>query len=59
MILTKSQCELLINMMNASIQMAKNSGIPIGKEYYDDIDEIKDKLYKELNVAARRDALWF
>ena len=59
MILTKSQCELLINMMNASIQMAKNSGIPIGKEYYDDIDEIKDKLYKELSIAARRDALWF
>ena len=59
MILTKSQCELLINMMNASIQMVKNSGIPIGKEYYDDIDEIKDKLYKELNIAARRDALWF
>ena len=54
MTLTKSQCELLINMMNASIQMAKNSGIPIGKEYYDDIDEIKDKLYKELNIVVRR-----
>ena len=57
MTFTKNQCELLINMMNASIQMAKNSGIPIGKEYYDDIDEIKDKLYKELSVTTRRSAL--
>ena len=42
MTLTKSQCRLLIDMVKASILMAKNSGIPIGKEYYNDIDEIID-----------------
>ena len=46
--LTKSQCELMINILNASIEHSMKSGIPIGKEYYYDLDEIKDKLYKEL-----------
>ena len=39
--LTAKQLELLINMVNASINMASNSGIPIGKEYYDDIDIVQ------------------
>lgn len=46
--LTRNQVELLINMVNASIEMAMKSGIPIGKEYYEDIDTIKQKLYEEL-----------
>ena len=51
MVLTKSQCELLINVFNAGIESAMKSGIPIGKEYYNDIDNIKEKLYKELQYA--------
>lgn len=51
MVLTAKQCELLISMFNASIARAKESGIPIGKEYYADIDLIRDKLYEELNEA--------
>lgn len=46
--LTKEQYVLLMNMVNASINNAVSSGIPIGQEYYKDIDEIKEKLYKEL-----------
>lgn len=54
--LTRDQCILLINMVNASIEMASKSGIPIGKEYVEDIDEIKKKLYEELaeiNMSER------
>lgn len=50
MILTKDQCDLLINMVNASIQRARDSGIPIGVEYYEDINIIKEKLYEELQL---------
>jgi hypothetical protein len=46
--LTRSECNLLINIVNAGITRAIESGIPIGKEYYKDIDSIKNKLYKEL-----------
>lgn len=46
--LTREQCILLINMVNASIEMSSKSGIPIGQEYIEDIDEIKKKLYEEL-----------
>lgn len=55
MILTKNQCELLINTFNASIERAVKSGIPIGKEYYNVIDEIKEKLYCELREAIKRE----
>ena len=54
--LTREQCILLINMVNASIEMSSKSGIPIGKEYIENIDEIKKKLYEELaeiNKSAR------
>jgi hypothetical protein len=54
MTLTKKQAELLINMFNASICKAQESGIPIGKEYYEDIDAIRDKLYQEMAEANRR-----
>ena len=55
MVLTRKQCQLLINMVNASITVAANSGIPIGKEYYQDIDIIKEKLYKELAELNKRE----
>ena len=45
MVLTKTQCELLIKMFNASIVMSMQSGIPIGREYWEDIEAIKEKLY--------------
>ncbi|MEE1302486.1 MAG: hypothetical protein UHD64_06850 [Bacteroidales bacterium] len=51
--LTREQCILLINMVNASIGMSARSGIPIGKEYVEDIDEIKKKLYEELAEINR------
>ena len=35
-------------MVNASIEMALKSGIPIGKEYYEDIEIIKKELYTKL-----------
>lgn len=46
--LTARECELLINVFNAGITRAVESGIPIGKEYWKDIDSIKNKLYEEL-----------
>ena len=55
MILTIKQCELLINIFNASINQCINSGIPIGKEYYYDIDNIKEQLYQELTDAIKRE----
>lgn len=45
MILTKNECILLINVFHAGIENAAKSGIPIGKEYYEDIENIKKKLY--------------
>lgn len=48
MVLTKSECNLLINIVNAGITRAVESGIPIGKEYWKDIDSIKNKIYEEL-----------
>ena len=51
--LTREQCILLINIVNASIEMSSKSGIPIGKEYSDDINEIKKKLYEELAEINR------
>ena len=49
------QCELLLNMFKASVEHAMKSGIPIGREYYDDIDTIKNKLYNELQEAIKRE----
>lgn len=54
MVLTRKQCDLLINMFNASIQRARDSGIPIGVEYYEDIDIIREKLYEEYRESNRR-----
>lgn len=47
--LTRKQCELLLDVFNAGIINAIKSGIPIGKEYYSDINEIKEKLYQEIS----------
>ena len=46
--LTRKQIALLIDMVNASIKMAGNSGIPISDEVCKDIDKIKQALYEEL-----------
>ena len=56
MVLTVSQCKLLIDMFNASLTQAARSGIPVGKEYYDDLDAIKDKLYCEYGEAIERES---
>lgn len=53
--LTAKECELLINVFNAGIKRAVESGFPIGKEYYKDIDNIKEKLYKELYKAQKEE----
>lgn len=52
--LTLNQATLLLDMFNASLSRAADSGIPIGKEYYEDIDKIKEKLYEEINKLNRR-----
>ena len=53
--LTIKECELLINVFNAGIKRAIESGFPIGKEYCKDIDNIKEKLYKELYNAQKEE----
>lgn len=52
--LTVEQYELLLNMFNASLEAALKSGIPIGSEYYNDIEAIKEKLYRDLHKAIER-----
>ena len=53
--LTSEQYTLLYDMFNASIRHAMNSGIPIGKEYYEDIDIIRDNLIKALQQAKLKE----
>ena len=55
MMLTSKQYDLLIDMFNASIRQALNSGIPIGREYEKDIDIIKTALYDGLYESIRRE----
>ena len=55
--LTVKQCDLLIHIFNASIESATKSGIPIGKEYYEDLDIIKKQLYQELSEGIRREII--
>jgi hypothetical protein len=45
--LTVNQIELLQSMVNASIQRAAESGIPVAKEFYNAIDNIKEWLENE------------
>lgn len=59
MILTREQCNLLMQMVNASISMAVRSGIPIGKEYYENIEIIKEEINKESMEAYRREVEHF
>ena len=51
--LTAEQYTLLYDMFNASIRHAMDSGIPIGKEYYEDIDIIRDNLLKALQQKLK------
>ena len=53
--LTAEQYTLLYNMFNASIRHAMDSGIPIGKEYCEDIDIIRDNLLKALQQAKLKE----
>ena len=53
--LTPEQYTLLYDMFNASIRHAMDSGIPIGKEYYEDIDIIRDNLIKALQQAKLKE----
>ena len=53
--LTVEQYTLLYNIFNASIRHAMDSGIPIGKEYYEDIDIIRDSLLKALQQAKLKE----
>lgn len=55
MILTVSQCKLLLSTFSAGVTRACQSGIPIGQEYYDDIDAIREKLYCEMAEANKRE----
>ena len=59
MVLTIEQYELLYNMFNASIKHAMDSGIPIGKEYYEDIDTIKEALRKEIREIQMKEMLHY
>lgn len=52
--LNVKECNLLINIFNAGITNAVNSGIPIGKEYYNTIDSLREKLEIERRDAAKR-----
>lgn len=53
--LTSEQYTLLYDMFNASIRHAMDSGIPIGKEYYEDIDIIRENLIKALQQAKLKE----
>lgn len=53
--LTSEQYTLLYDMFNASIRHAMDSGIPIGKEYYEDIDIIRDNLIKAIQQAKLKE----
>lgn len=56
MTLTAKQCNLLLNIVNASITRASQSGIPIHKDYYDGIEIIKSEIYKEMAKAVERES---
>ena len=53
--LTSEQYTLLYDMFNASIRHAMDSGIPIGKEYSEDIDIIRDSLFKAEQQAQLKE----
>ena len=55
--LTAEQYTLLYDMFNASIRHAIDSGLPIGKEYYKDIDAIRDNLFKAIQQAKLKEVL--
>ena len=53
--LTAEQYTLLYDAFNASIRHAMDSGIPIGKEYYKDIDAIRDNLFRAIQQAKLKE----
>lgn len=48
---------LLIDMVNASIERAASSGIPIHPDYYNDIDTIKYKIIEDLATVKNEEVL--
>ena len=57
MTLTHKQYILLIDMVNASIERAASSGIPIHPDYYNDIDTIKHKIIEDLATVKNEEVL--
>jgi hypothetical protein len=55
MTLNKEQCNLLLDIINGSIAMAKYSGIPIDDNSSKNIDDIKQKLYEEIAYICRKE----
>ena len=55
MTLNRKQCDLLLDIINGSIIMAKYSGIPIDNKSSRDIDDIKQKLYEEIAYICRKE----
>ena len=53
--LNRAQCIMLIDMVNGSIIMAKQSGIPIATQHWADIDYITEQLYQELAQASKEE----
>ena len=58
--LTLEQSDLLIRMINASVNMSANSGIPIDNKYSKEIEEIKKKIKEEITKELRKEEKeWF
>lgn len=57
MILTRQQYILLMDMVNASIERAASSDIPIHQDYYNDIDTIKYKIREDLATVKNEEVL--
>ena len=53
--LSRTQYVLLIDMVNASIKMAGNSGIPISDMVWKEVETIKEVLYEEMRRATQDD----
>ena len=58
--LTLKQSDLLMRMINGSVNMAASSGIPIDNEYSKEIEEIKKKIKEEITKELRKEEKeWF
>ena len=53
--LTTQQYILLYDMFNASLKLAVSSGIPLGREQYEDIDIIGDNLIDAIHKSQLKE----